>query len=157
MRPVACILTCIYDTMSTQWQWVKRAEHSQDSEANELARSGDAGVGALCRFAHASGRHPASSTVAARVLSSLHLSSHRIISTSSVSSQTFHLPFTIPFTSPHSPVHSALAGLVARPAVTSVRSEMVLSATRPPSHYSSAVSVAAPCVGAPGCHGFSPL
>ena len=28
MRPVACILTCIYDTMSTQWQWVKRAEHS---------------------------------------------------------------------------------------------------------------------------------
>jgi len=41
--------------------------------------------------------------------------------------QTFHLPFTIPFTSLHSPVHSALAGLVARPAVTS-RSEMVLSA-----------------------------
>ena len=51
-----------------------------------------------------------------RHVPSSHLSSHRIISTSSVSSQTFHLPFTIPFTSPHSPVHSALAGLAARPA-----------------------------------------
>jgi len=52
-----------------------------------------------------------------------------------------------------SPVHSALAGLVARPRSREKR-EGIFSSP-PPIPYSSAVSVAAPCGGAPGCHGFS--
>ena len=129
------------------------------ARANELARSGDAGVGASCRHTHASGPHAhhTSSTVAGGTgkycLLISHLSSHRIII-----SLVTNLPFTIPFTSPTSPLRAVLVGLVAlsSTAVTP-EAKMVLSAPRPPHPiYSSAASVAAPCVGAPGCHGFSP-
>ena len=59
--------------------------------------------------------------------------------------------------SPLSPLHSALVGFTARSSPRRhERSADGLFSSPPPSPYSSAVSVAAPCLGAPGCHGFSP-
>jgi hypothetical protein len=51
--------------------------------------------------------------------------------------------------SPLSPQHSALVGLTALLASVTREQRMVFSAPRPPSHIQSAVSVAAPCLGAP--------
>ena len=59
--------------------------------------------------------------------------------------------------SPLSPLHSALVGFTARSSPRRhERSADGLFSSPPPIPYSSAVSVAAPCLGAPGCHGFSP-
>jgi hypothetical protein len=59
-----CAKICHLGTHARSKIYNLGTEESYSKPANELARLGDAGVGALCRFANASGRHPASSTVA---------------------------------------------------------------------------------------------
>jgi hypothetical protein len=126
--------------------------------ANELARSGDAGVGALCRFAHAPGRHPASSTVAG-ITGTYRLLIYHLIA-SSVHHQSRHKPSIFHSRFPSHlhilPCTQRWQGSPPAPRSRHEKRDGTFSSP-PPIPYSSAVSVAAPCVGAPGCHGFSPL
>ena len=106
------------------------------------ARSGDAGVGALCRYCTGLRPHPSSHTLSHRLyVSSYHLtiSSQACISSIKGStSRAFAVSFLISFfcyeldiylfTSPNSPVHSALARLVALLASVTREAKMVFSA-----------------------------
>ena len=129
---------------------------NRQDQANELARSGDAGVGALCRYAQASGlirlRIRLTDCMCHHIIYHLIscISSHKRVY---VQSLLFHISLHI------SQLSRALSvGKARRLAhLGHARSEDGLFSSPPPIPYSSAVSVAAPCVGAPGCHGFSPL
>ena len=129
---------------------------NRQDQANELARSGDAGVGALCRYAQASGlirlRIRLTDCMCHHIIYHLisYISSHKRVY---VQSLLFHISLHI------SQLSRALSvGKARRLAhLGHARSEDGLFSSPPPIPYSSAVSVAAPCVGAPGCHGFSPL
>ena len=129
---------------------------NRQDQAKELAPSGDAGVGALCRYAHASGlirlRIRLTDCMCHHIIYHLIscISSHKRVY---VQSLLFHISLHI------SQLSRALSvGKARRLAhLGHARSEDGLFSSPPPIPYSSAVSVAAPCVGAPGCHGFSPL
>ena len=124
--------------------------------ANELARSGDAGVGALCRCAHASGlrsRHPSTCTVTPALALHIHHSIHHHRPSSSVTSHQTYL-VTSHRTPCESRVHSVLVEKGSLPRISTSRSRDVGSDhifSSPPSiPYSSAssASVAAPCTDA---------
>ena len=134
---------------------------NRQDQANELARSGDAGVGALCRYAQASGliRHRIRLTdcMCHHIIQS-HLSSHAShpIKGNHPSHKRVYVQSLLFHISQFSRALSA--GKAPRPArLRHARRQDGIFSTPPPIPYSSAASVAAPCVGAPGCHGFSPL
>ena len=106
---------------------------NRQDQANELARSGDAGVGALCRYAQASGliRHR-TLCLTDGMCHHIILPSHLMHASHPIKGSTSRAFYS--FTSPNSPAHSALARLVALLASVTREAKMVFSAPRPPSH-----------------------
>ena len=133
--------------------------------ANELARSGDAGVGALCRFTHASGPHPlrihSGRTGMYRVLI-YHLIHHSCMHHSCMHPSISRPKFNSFWTSASRPISTFSPALSAcgahrPPRLGHERTADGLFSSPPPIPYSVSSLCSRPVPGrASGCHGFSP-